>query len=117
MQIITLGIGPDSDIEHLVLTGLGDGSIPPPPVVPDVPGTVLAGIAIILSEGLSYALPPRIVEITVILPGGASIEVSLDGTIWQAMTLDSNKNFITSAAFIRSVAHDSFIVAKSIGKV
>jgi len=111
VQIITLGIGPDSDIEHLVLTGLAAGSSPPPPT-PSGGGSLNPGTPAILTENITYVLPARLVRVTAIVPGGAAIQISLDATTWQNVTLDSNKTFITSAPFIRSIGHDSVVVAK-----
>lgn len=64
-----------------------------------------------LIQNQTYQLPGTCTEITVITSGG-TIEVSLDGTTWQAMTLDSNKNFKTSAIFIHSINTTSDVVVK-----
>jgi hypothetical protein len=112
VQIITLGIGPDSDIEHLVLTGLRAGDAPPPPVIPPTSGTITPGAPVVLTENFIYTLPPGLVSITKIDTSGGTIQFSLDSVTWESATLDTNKNFITSAIFIRSVAHNSTIIAK-----
>ncbi len=114
MQIITLGIGPGTnDIEGLVLTGLGVLEVPPPIPSPSGDTGVTLGIAIDLAEGVTYTLPPKLVNVTVITLSG-TIQVSLDQTNWITITLSSNKNFKTSAPFIRSVGGDSTIIAKGI---
>ncbi len=59
-----------------------------------------------------YALAGRLCNYTVYTSGG-TIEVSNDLTNWQAMTLDANKNFTSSAAYARSTGAGSLIVGKS----
>ena len=73
-----------------------------------------AGPAYTLSTTESaYALPSMAaLTITVITSSGV-ISVSNDNSNWQTITLDSNKNFNTSAQFIRSTTGDSVI---SIGR-
>lgn len=110
MNIITLGVGPGSEIEFLVLTGLGESNAPPP--APTESAAITLGRIITLTEDIIYVLPPQVVNVTVITSAG-TIEVSLDAITWQEMTLDNNKNFTTSAVFIRSVDGDSDVIAKA----
>lgn len=112
MQIITLGIGPHSTIEQLVLTGLGISSSPPPPSATTPPGGIQLGVVTTLIADEDYALPPCLVSITVI--AGNDLYVSLDGITWQQITLDSNNSFKTSAVFISSTGGNSVIIAKRI---
>lgn len=75
-------------------------------------GEVQPGSSTTLVQDGVYSLPNKVINATVITSSG-SIEISLDGNTWQAITLDSNKNFTTSAPFIRSVSGDSTIIAKA----
>jgi hypothetical protein len=59
-----------------------------------------------------YALPNRLCNYTVITSGG-TIQVSLDNSTWQSITLDSNKNFITSAPYVKSINAGSQIIGKA----
>jgi DeoR/GlpR family transcriptional regulator of sugar metabolism len=61
-----------------------------------------------LVQNTVYALPARLCNCTVITSGG-TINVSLDNSTYQAITLDSNKNFQTSALFVKSTGADSQI--------
>lgn len=84
---------------------------PTPPVSTPVGSLISMGIPITLSEDIVYELPARISGITADAVG--DIEVSLNGSDWQAVTLDSNNYFKTAAVFIRSVNADSEIIIKA----
>lgn len=63
-----------------------------------------------LVQNLTYALPARSVDVFVL---GSGMEVSNDNSTWQAITLDSNKEFQAFAQFIRSTAVGSIITLKA----
>lgn len=84
----------------------------PPVPTPTPSGGIVAGIVAVLAEDVIYSLPPNVVNISVLTTAG-TIEVSLDGITWEAMTLDSNNNFTTSAVLIRSTGGDSTVIAKA----
>lgn len=100
------------NIEKLILRGLNAVGIPVPPSTG--PGGIVVGLVTTLLDGIEYALPPNLVNVTVITSSG-TIEISLDSNSWEAMTLDSNKNFDTAAIFIRSSGGNSTIIAKAYG--
>lgn len=65
---------------------------------------------VLSSTESSYALPPVPAKnVTVIIASGAIISISNDNSNWQAATLDTNKNFLTSAKFIRTTTADATI--------
>lgn len=67
-----------------------------------------------LATNTVYALPPRACLITVDTTGGAIISVSLDNSTFIAVTLDANKNFQSSAPFIKSTTAPALLVARLI---
>jgi len=69
------------------------------------------GVVKTLVQDDVYATPAQLCNFTVITAGG-TIEVSLDESTWQAITLDANKNFTSSAPYIRSINDDALIIAK-----
>ena len=73
---------------------------------------ITAGPVFDMVAGTIYALPARLCNWTVITSGG-TIAVSLDGTTFQNITLDANKNFITSAPFIKVTGAAAQIVGRS----
>lgn len=73
---------------------------------------ICAGVVKTMLEDVVYAIPARLCSYTVITAGG-TIEVSNDGSTWQAITLDANANFVTSAPFIRVVDDDAQIIGKT----
>lgn len=56
----------------------------------------------VLTANVQYALSAKSTRIHV--TGAGVVEVSNDGTNWDAVTLDANKEFVTAAVFIHSVA-------------
>jgi hypothetical protein len=97
-------------LKKLILRGLDPADIPPAPP-PESPG-ISVGTVITLLDGIIYALPDHVVNITVLTTAG-TIEFSLNASSWETATLDANNNFFTSAVFIRSTGGDSDIVAKA----
>lgn len=61
-------------------------------------------------QNQAYALPARACYAFV---QGSGIEESNDGSTWQAVTLDTNKNFIAVAPFVRSTAASTTIMLKA----
>lgn len=59
-----------------------------------------------LVQNQTYALPARSVNI---FAQGSGFEVSNDASTWQAVTLGTNKEFITAAPFIHSTAVGSTV--------
>lgn len=76
-----------------------------------IPIQIPIGQAITLTSTVIYALPSRACMCTVITSTGV-ISVSLDNSTYQAITLDTNKNFQTAAIFIKSTTADSVICCK-----
>lgn len=74
--------------------------------------TLSAGPAHTMVDGTVYALPPRRKLITVITSGG-TIAVSNDNSTFQNITLDSNKNFESSAIFIKCTGADALVAIKT----
>lgn len=70
------------------------------------------GVVKAMTQNTVYALPAQLCNYTVITSGG-TIAVSLDGITYQNITLDANKNFVTSAPFAKSTGAASQIVGKS----
>lgn len=64
-----------------------------------------------MTDGTVYALPAALCNYTVITSGG-TISVSLDNSTFQNITLDSNKNFVTSGLFVKSTGADAQICGK-----
>lgn len=73
------------------------------PIVPSYPLTVV--------DGQVYALPPKAVQVTVLGTAG-TVAVSNDNSTFVTMTLDSNKNFQTSAAFLKITSATPTILAR-----
>lgn len=69
------------------------------------------GVVKSMTASQVYALPARLCNYTVITSGG-TISVSLDNSTFQNITLDSNKNFMTSAPFIKCTGASALIVGK-----
>lgn len=67
------------------------------------------GVTKTLVQNQQYALPARNVNI---FGQGTGFEVSNDGSTWQAVTLGTNKEFTTAAAFIHSTAVGSTVTIK-----
>lgn len=67
------------------------------------------GVAYTLVQNQTYALPSRSVNI---FGQGSGFEISNDASTWQAVTLGTNKEFITAAPFIRSTAVGSTVTVK-----
>lgn len=70
------------------------------------------GSVMAMTAGVSYATPARLCNFTVITSGG-TISVSLDESTWQAITLDANVNFVSSAPFVRVTGAAAQIIGKS----
>ena len=73
---------------------------------------IQAGVVQSMVDGTIYALPPRLCNYTVITSGG-TISVSLDESTFQTITLDANKNFITSAPFVKVTGAAALIIGRS----
>ncbi len=101
-DIITLGIGPHSDIPHLVLTGLSPGVEPP---FQDVElGTVQIGIPIAIPANSARALPAYATKITWSGTDG-SLSFSLDGdnfAIVDTTTGFQSKSLKINAVFVKA---------------
>lgn len=69
------------------------------------------GVVKTMTQNTIYALPARLCNFTVYTAAG-TVQVSNDQTNWQSMTLDSNKNFTSAAAFAKSINDSSVIIAK-----
>lgn len=69
------------------------------------------GVAVTLVAGTSVALPAKAVQITV--QGAGTQSVSNDNSTFANMTLDSNNNFQTSAAFLKSTG-TPIVIAKAL---
>lgn len=67
------------------------------------------GVTKTLVQNQQYALPARSVNI---FGQGSGFEISNDGSTWQAVTLGTNKEFTTAAAFIHSTAASSTVTVK-----
>ena len=74
---------------------------------------VPVGRAFDMEVDVVYALPARACRIHVFTATGV-ISVGPNGTDWDAITLDTNKEFETGAAFIKSATGESTIVAKTL---
>ncbi len=70
------------------------------------------GLVLAMDEDTVYAMPAQLCNFTVITSGG-TIEVSLDDSTWQAITLDTNKNFTSSAPYVRCTGDDALIIGKA----
>ena len=73
--------------------------------------SILIGVSLSMVQDVIYALPDRACLFSVYTSGG-TIAVSVDGTNYQNITLDSNKNFQTSGLLIKSTGAASVIIAK-----
>lgn len=65
-----------------------------------------------LEEDEVYSLPRLVCLFTAVTAAG-TIEVSNDGSNWQAITLDANKNFYTAASFLRVVDDDATLTVNA----
>jgi hypothetical protein len=72
---------------------------------------ITIGTVVTMVASTVYALPAHLCNFTVITSGG-TVAVSLDGSTWQTITLDANKNFMSSAPFVRVTGASALIVAK-----
>jgi hypothetical protein len=84
----------------------------PPVVVPSSTGMLNPGQSFTLGEDVIYTLPAKRVRIAVYTVGG-TIQTSEDGTNWQDITLDVNKEFTTVAVFIKVIDSDAIISLKA----
>lgn len=72
---------------------------------------ITAGPVFDMEADVVYALPARLCNYTAITAG--TLSVSLDESTFQNITLDANKNFITSAPFIKVTGATAQIVGRS----
>ena len=71
------------------------------------------GLTETLTAATVYALPMKSVRIAVYQSGG-TIAVSVDNSHWQTVTLDSNSEFVTAAAFIKAVTTNAIVTVKEV---
>jgi hypothetical protein len=72
-----------------------------------------AGQTYTLTQNTVYALPAKVVRGSVYTSGG-TINVSVDNSHFQAITLDANKEFVTASVFIKSTGADSVVSLKGL---
>ncbi len=70
------------------------------------------GITYTLTIALAYALPVKSARIAV--QTSNNVSTSVDGTNWTVITLDSNKEFITAAVFIRANTGTAVVTLKEV---
>ncbi len=63
-----------------------------------------------LTVALAYALPAKSAKLAV--QTANNVSVSVDGSTWTVVTLDSNKEFVTAAAFIRANTTTAIVSVK-----
>ncbi len=88
----------------------------PPVVVPTSAGMLNLGSASVLGEDIVYTLPSKMVRIMVYTLAG-TVQISIDAITWTDAALNANKEFNTSARFIKCIDDNAVITVKQIKRV
>jgi len=74
--------------------------------------TLSLGVTKTLTVAQAYALPAKTARIAV--QTSSTVSTSVDGTNWNSITLDANKEFVAAATFIRANSTEAVVSVKEV---